>query len=238
VRLPSSLTVLVLVAAAFGFVALWDAPVGIPGFWLFIAAIALLLMWNRFNTAAAAKRWLFLASDRPIVLKPPFTGRWRVASGGPNPAHNHHQATSDQYFAYDFVRSDGETWDQPILAPCDGMIAHVENRQEDAPPNERRRDRARPLGNYVSIQASRGYVILAHLRSGSVPVRVGDSIRAGDEIGHCGNSGNTRGTHLHVHAQDQPSQAVAAARGIPIAFVDRGGDEPMLLEFGDGLGAV
>jgi len=226
----------VLVAAAFGFAAFWDPPVGVPGFWIFIAAIVALLLWNRFNSAAAAKRWMARASDRPIVLQPPFRDRWRVAAGGPNPAHNHHQAVSDQYFAYDFLREEGDSWDQPILAPCDGMIVHVENREPDAPPDERRRNRVRPFGNYVSIQSPRGYVILAHLRAGSVSVRVGDSVRAGDEIGRCGNSGNTRGAHLHVHAQSQPSQAVDSAQGVPIAFLDRNGNEPMLLEFGDRLG--
>jgi Peptidase family M23 len=236
VRLPSALTVLVLIAAAFGFAAFWDRQVGVPGFWAAIAAIVAVLLWHRFNAGAASKRWLVRASDRPLVLRPPFGDTWRVVAGGPDPRHNRHQAVSDQYFAYDFIRDAGESWDQPILAPCDGMIVHVENRQEDAPPDERRSNRARPFGNYVSIQTPHGYVILANLKQGSVSVRVGESVRAGDEIGRCGNSGDTHGAHLHVHAQDQPSQAIDSARGVPIAFINRGSAEPMLLEFRDRLG--
>ncbi len=234
-RPPNSLTILVLIAAAFGFAAFWDPPIGVPGFWIFVGAIVVLLLWNRFNRAAAAKRWIAQASDAPIVLAMPFHDRWRVLSGGPNPAHNHHQSKRDQYFAYDFLRDDGDSWDQPILAPCDGMVVHVENRQDDAPPGARSHHRARPLGNYVSIQTPQGYVILAHLRAGSVGVRVGDTVRAGDEIGRCGNSGNTSGAHLHVHAQDQPSQSIDGAEGVPIAFLDDDG-EPVLLEYGDRLG--
>jgi murein DD-endopeptidase MepM/ murein hydrolase activator NlpD len=234
-RLPNSLTILVLAAAGFGFVVFWDAQIGVPGFWITVAAIVGLLLWHRFNTQAASKRWLARASDRPIVLHPPFADRWRVTSGGPDPRHNHHLGRGDQYFAYDFERADGESWDQPILAPCDGMIVHMEERQPDAPSAQPQRSRARPFGNYVSVETPAGYVIVAHLRQGSVTVRVGESVRAGDEIGRCGNSGTTRRAHLHVHAQNQPSQ-VDSAQAVPIAFVNRLASEPMLLEYGDSLG--
>jgi len=234
-RLPNSLTILVLAAAGFGFVVFWDPQIGVPGFWIAVAAIVAVLLWHRFNTQAASKRWLARASDRPLALQPPFGDRWHVTSGGPDPRHNHHLGRVDQYFAYDFVHDDGESWDQPILAPCDGMVVHVENRQPDAAAAEHQRNRARPFGNYVSIETPNGYVILAHLRQGSVSVRVGEGVRAGDEIGRCGNSGNTRGAHLHVHAQNQPSQ-VDSARAVPIAFLNRSASEPMLLEYGDRLG--
>ncbi len=234
-RVPNALTILVLVAAAFGFAAFWDRQVGVPGFWISIAAIVGVVLWQRFNTAAASRRWLVRASNHPLILQPPFEGIWFVAGGGPDPRHNRHR-TSDQYFAYDFLRAEGESWAQPILAPCDGMIVHVENRQADAPANERSSNPTRPFGNYVSIETSGGYVILAHLQQDSVGVRVGDTVHAGDEIAHCGNSGNSRGAHLHVHAQNQPSQAIGTAQGIPIAFLTRGSEEPLLLEYRDRLG--
>jgi hypothetical protein len=183
-----------------------------------------------FDQRFAAKRWLDAARVNPLVLHSPFAGRWFVAAGGPT--HNHHTRVSDQYFAYDFLPKEGEAWDQPILAPCDGMVVHVETRQEDAPPNERRRNTKRPFGNYVSIETPRGYVILAHLKQGSIVVRVGDTIRAGTEIGRCGNSGNTTRAHLHLHAQDQPSQSIGVAAGIPVAFV-RDNGEATILRYGD-----
>ena len=234
-RLPNSLTILVLAAAGFGFVAFWAPRIGIPGFWLSVGAIIGVVLWDRLNTKGASKRWLARAADRPLVLQPPFTDRWRVESGGPDPRHNHHLGRNDQYFGYDFVREGDESWDQPILAPCDGLIVHVENRQPDAPPAQPQRNRARPFGNYISIETPRGYVVLAHLRQGSVGVRVGECVRAGDEIGRCGNSGTTSHAHVHVHAQNQPSRT-DSAQAIPIAFLDRDASEPMLLEYGDGLG--
>lgn len=235
-RLPNSRALLVLLIAAFGFWWIWSPRLGAIGFVASCAALAGVVAYERFNYRSAAKRWLERASRNPIVLQPPFEDRWRVAAGGPDPRHNHHTIVSDQYFAYDFLRDDGESWDQPILAPCDGMIVHVENRQEDAPPLESRSNRKYPFGNYVSIQTPRGYVLLAHLKHGSVAVRVGDTVRAGTPIARCGNSGNTRGSHLHLHAQDQPSQNVDVANGIPVAFTDRLRSEPLLLEYGDRLG--
>jgi hypothetical protein len=236
VRRPTPLTVLLLLAAAFGFAAVWAPKIGVPGFGAACAAIAVYTLWLRFDAGSASKRWLARASTHPIVLQPPFEHRWRVAAGGPDPRHNHYQSTSDQYFAYDFVRVDGDSWEAPVLAPCDGLIVHVENRCEDAPPGDPARDRKRPFGNYVSIETPRGFVILAHLRKSSVGVRVGERVRAGGVLAQCGNSGNSLGASLHVHAQSRPSQAIAIAEGVPIAFLDRLGQEPMLLEYGDTLG--
>ena len=235
-RAPNLLTILVLAAAAFGFTTLWDRNVGIIGFAGCIVAIIASVLWNRFNIKATKTRWLNRASAAPLILAPPFSDRWRVEQGGPDPRHNRYQGMGEQYFAYDFVRENGPTFDQPILAPCDGMIVHVENRQVDAAPDARGRNRKRPFGNYVSIQTPRGYLILSHLRQGSVTVRVGGSVRTGDEIGRSGNSGTSAHAHLHVFAQDQPSQSIDGARPVPIAFLDRGASAPLLLEFGDGLG--
>lgn len=235
-RLPNSRAILILVAAGFGFWWIWSPRVGMAGFFIAVAALAGITLYERLNYDAAKKTWLARASRSPIVLQPPFEDRWYVAAGGPDPRHNDHVAVSDQYFAYDFLREDGDAWDQPIFAPCSGMIVHTEDRQEDAPPGEARREKKRPFGNYVSIQTPRGYVILAHLKKRSILVRVGDSVRAGDPIARCGNSGTTRGAHLHLHAQDQPSQNIDIAHGIPVAFTDRLRSEPLLLEYGDRLG--
>ena len=233
---PTTMTFLLLAAAAFGFAAVWAPRIGVPGFVATCALMAGLLIWRQLDQGGARKRWLTRASNRPIVLQPPFEDRWRVAAGGPDPRHNPYQRLSDQYFAYDFERVDGPSWDAVVLAPCDGMIVHTDTRREDGAPEVPHHDRKKPFGNYVSIETSRGYVILSHLRSGSVSVRVGERVQAGAPIAHCGNSGNSGYAHLHVHAQNRPSQATALADAVPIAFLNRGASEPMLLEYGDMLG--
>ena len=62
------------------------------------------------------------------------------------------------------------------------------------------------------------YVLLAHLRSGSLRVRAGDRVAVGQELGACGNSGNSTQPHVHVQAMDGPD--AHTARGLPMVFLD------------------
>lgn len=80
-------------------------------------------------------------------------------------------------------------------------------------------------GNHVVIAVgSNGpFVLLAHLRSESLRVRVGDSVAVGQEIGQCGNSGNSTQPHVHVQVTDTVDWS--RARGMPLAFVGAQGVE-------------
>ena len=226
------LWVSIFIAVAGGFAKVVVPSAAVAGY-LLAALVALGAgVWALYDRRNESSRWLARASGA-IVLHPPFRGRWRVAAGGPDPKHNHHQRVSDQYFAYDFVNLDGPSWEAPICAPCRGLVAHVEDRHDDAPPDARRRERKHPFGNYVSIETERGYVILAHLKRGSITVRAGDTVGPGVHIADCGNSGNTLGAHLHIHAQNQPTAAPNDAEAVPIAFLRE--NQPQLLEHTDTL---
>jgi murein DD-endopeptidase MepM/ murein hydrolase activator NlpD len=233
VRLPNRRALFVLAFAACGFLAIFNPRAGVPGMAVVAAAFLGIELWQRFDYRRIAEQWLHAASRGPIVLRSPFEDEWTVSSGGPDPRHNRHAGRTDQRFGYDFVNAAGDSFDRPVIAPIAGMIAHVDMRQPDMPPGEPSKNRKRPLGNYVSIQVSRGYVILAHLKQGSVVVRVGDTVAIGHALARSGNSGTTRGAHVHVHAQDQPSENPEAARAVPIAFVRMEGLDPVLLEYGD-----
>lgn len=75
------------------------------------------------------------------------------------------------------------------------------------------------VGNHVIIRTPDGvHALVAHLRRGSAQVAVGDTVRAGDQIGACGNSGNTSEPHVHAHLMDRRS--LLLARGLPMAFAD------------------
>lgn len=47
--------------------------------------------------------------------------------------------------------------------------------------------------------------VYAHLKPGSVRVKVGDKVRAGDVIGLLGNSGTSLAPHLHFHIMNGPN---------------------------------
>ncbi|WP_432504620.1 M23 family metallopeptidase [Kineococcus arenarius] len=73
------------------------------------------------------------------------------------------------------------------------------------------------VGNHVVVDHGDGsFACYAHLRRGSLRVRRGDVVAAGDVLGGCGNSGNSSEPHLHLQLMDRPSPALAA--GIPFAF--------------------
>ena len=122
---------------------------------------------------------------------------------------------------------------RPVLAPVAGTVVAV---HDGEPDHEARRSQPALLayaltqagrvrrgptaiaGNHVVVAlAPRGpFVLLAHLRRGSVSVRPGHPVRVGDVVGACGNSGNS--TEPHVHVQLTDSTDWANARGLPVSF--------------------
>lgn len=54
------------------------------------------------------------------------------------------------------------------------------------------------MGNYVIIDHGNGYKTrYMHMLKGSVKVKAGDSVKKGQVIGYMGNTGNSKGRHLH-----------------------------------------
>ena len=121
----------------------------------------------------------------------------------------------------------------PILAPCSGrvVIAHDGEPDHEARRSQltllpymlgqARRARGGPralAGNHVVIATGTDgpYILLAHLRKGSVKAAVGDHVHEGVVLAACGNSGNSTRPHLHIQATD--STDWNQARGLPIAF--------------------
>ncbi|GAA3351651.1 M23 family metallopeptidase [Amorphoplanes nipponensis] len=75
-------------------------------------------------------------------------------------------------------------------------------------------------GNHVILELDdqRAFVVLAHLRLGTVRVEQGERVPAGHELGECGNSGNSLQPHVHIQAMDDRDPYTA--RGLPMEFRD------------------
>ncbi|QEV99097.1 M23 family metallopeptidase [Microbacterium caowuchunii] len=192
----------------------------------------------------------------PLVLEPPFRGRWLTQN---SPAHripSHGTHLFGLTYAVDFVavdargRSAQPSWrsrlsvespehftgfGQPILAPATGVVFstldgeddHVARRSVIAllsyATTQQMRIRSGPAaiaGNHVVMSLGEGgpFLTIAHLRRGSVRVRAGDAVSVGDQVGECGNSGNSTEPHVHLHATDSADWSLA--RGLPISFRD------------------
>lgn len=134
---------------------------------------------------------------------------------------------------------------RPVLAPVSGEVVAVLDGEEDhvarrsafaliryalTQRSRIRRGTAAIAGNHVAIRAGRALVLLAHLRAGSVRVRPGQRVVAGEAIGECGNSGNSTEPHLHVQVSDSLERD---ARGLALIFThaERGRWVPVNGEF-------
>ncbi|MEU9185470.1 M23 family metallopeptidase [Streptomyces sp. NPDC048484] len=77
------------------------------------------------------------------------------------------------------------------------------------------------VGNHVVLDLGDGvYAMYAHLRRGSLTVRQGDRVRAGQRLGLCGNSGNSTEPHVHFQLMDGPD--LDSAHGIPFSWREIG----------------
>jgi len=83
--------------------------------------------------------------------------------------------------------------------------------------NPRGNEGLRPaLGNYMIIKGEEAYAFLAHARTGSISVEVGDIVKPLQKIAEVGHSGNSTAPHLHFHLMDNPN--LLEAKGLPCCF--------------------
>jgi murein DD-endopeptidase MepM/ murein hydrolase activator NlpD len=144
-----------------------------------------------------------------------------------------------------------------VHAAADGRVVETENTQpEDAAALQKPSENAdafvgRHLASEVAALSSRGpnwaagnfvlidhgdgeYSLYAHLRPGSLRVRPGDLVKAGQPIGSLGSSGNSTEPHLHFQVCDRPDPLLCA--GIPVDFSNLAilwADLPRALQSGD-----
>jgi hypothetical protein len=101
------------------------------------------------------------------------------------------------------------------IAAASGVVVNTNDGLPDnIPPNVP--SGATPLtglGNFIAINVGSGhFLVYCHLQPGSLRVRVGQRVRAGQPIALVGNSGNTTQPHLHFMVTDSPQPLAANAR--------------------------
>ncbi len=80
----------------------------------------------------------------------------------------------------------------PIFAPADGVVTVVKNDYATTDLT------GSSYGNYVRIDHGNGIcTLMAHLKQGSVSVKVGDRVTQGQQVGNMGNTGRSNGNHTH-----------------------------------------
>lgn len=97
-----------------------------------------------------------------------------------------------------------------VIAPAAGTVERVMNIVPDNPPGIS--NYAENWGNYVVIHLDcGGWVMLAHLRQGSIVVTPGMRVETGTYLGAVGNSGRSPAPHLHLQFQNSPEPGAPTA---------------------------
>jgi hypothetical protein len=109
-----------------------------------------------------------------------------------------------------------EIYHQGIFSPCNGKVVEV----VDGLRNEMPFTGNYPynVGNHVAIIKGDVCVILGHMQKGSIPVKVGDSVKTGDVIGKVGSSGMADQPHIHIQAMKVAEGSIWRWEGVPIIF--------------------
>lgn len=179
-----------------------------------------------------------LESTEPsATVRLPANAPLKVAWGGDKIKTNYHAVAPDQRWAYDlFIEpyitgsdklEDYGCYGVPVVAPASGLVTMAHDGEPDEIPGVVSNNFTAPTGNHVVIQLeTETYLVIAHLKQGSVVVKTGETVEEGQTIGKCGNSGNTSEPHIHIHhqRQDPAVNPLNFAEGLPLYFRDHDGD--------------
>jgi Peptidase family M23 len=182
-----------------------------------------------------------LSPTKPLVIRAPLRGKnWWTPNGPANDSVHRRVVVAlanhldlPERFAVDWIQlgTDGQSftgnqsdnrsyhcYGAEVLAVADGKVVGVKDGIMENVPNAAKM--AVPItletigGNYVMEDIGGGrYAFYAHLIPGTIAVKVGDSVKAGERLAKLGNSGNSTEPHLHFHVCDSPSPLLC--NGLP-----------------------
>ncbi len=198
------------------------------------------------------------AWEQKVNLRLPFEGAWITNKGNDlTTGHRRTGLNGLTTYAWDMMkigengrtyRTDGKTpedyytYNERVLAAGDGVVTHVRNDIEEygigeTPPRKRLEEDGDVFaGNLIVIDHGNGeFTLTCHLLAGTIPVKIGDRVRAGQFIGRVGNSGVSQVPHIHFNMMDGADWL--QARGIPSVFSDfekiRSGGSPLPVKRGN-----
>lgn len=167
-----------------------------------------------------------------ICIQSPFSEPVTIGWGGVAYEDNipHVQWASERW-AYDLVREPYDTgatnledygiYGMEVYAPVAGVVVSAFDSEDDILPNTSEFLSLEGNHVYLKIDETDTFLLMNHLKKGSVQVKVGDHVSVGDYLGQVGNSGSTSEPHLHIHHQRQdPTKTLhpTIAEGLPLFF--------------------
>lgn len=163
--------------------------------------------------------WVFLGfshDKQALNISFPLEGdsNYIVQGGNTYPLNYHGTFANTQKFALDITQlnkwgfratgiypsnlSQYEIYGSTVYSPIAGKIVNVVDTLKDLSPPKRFPNQ--PAGNHIWIKKDDIYLVLAHLKQGSILVKEKDSVLVNQPLAEVGNTGNTSEPHLHIHA--------------------------------------
>ena len=118
-------------------------------------------------------------------------------------------------------KEDNFSFGHPVIAPAAGVVVAAASHASNEPAEPTRESFAKdPMfaiyGNYVVIDHGNGeFSQIGHLKQGSVTVKPGDRVAAGQTIGAAGASGTSLFPHVHYQLVTRPG---VDGEGLPAYF--------------------
>jgi len=110
-------------------------------------------------------------------------------------------------------------FNEKIYSPIDGVIVKVEN---NIPDNKTfAGNYPYNTGNTVVIRKGDLFMLMGHLKYGSVIVKEGDSVKKNDLVANAGNSGWTERPHLHMQLIKSESDNYWFGEGVCIRYKNK-----------------
>lgn len=186
-----------------------------------------------------------MSTSTPVIVNPPLRGQWSIFNPPGHPPlafdflavdERRNPYRNASLVRHIFARISVENtlaWDMPVYAPLAGTVVEASDCVADRQQLSMIRDLinlvffgpkvAPPFsnlgGNYVILDCGGVYPLCAHLRCGSVLVRAGQSVAAGEPLGAVGNSGSSLQPHLHFQVMNSPEPFPLFQNLLPYAFV-------------------
>lgn len=143
------------------------------------------------------------------VVRFPLNERALIGWGGDRLETNYHVIKPNERWAYDILIPPAEVksnkledygvYGAKVMAPASGTVVSINNNEQDLVPGSENFQSM--VGNhiYLRVDETGTFLILAHLKKGSINVREGQHVNEGEFLAQVGNSGSSSEPHLHIH---------------------------------------
>ncbi|MGG3975018.1 M23 family metallopeptidase [Bacillus paranthracis] len=165
-----------------------------------------------------------------VVVRFPLNERALIGWGGDRLETNYHVIKPNERWAYDILIPPAEVkssklddygiYGAKVMAPASGTVVSINNDEKDLVPGSD--DFQSMAGNhiYLRLDETGTFLVLAHLKKGSIKVKEGQHVNEGEFLAQVGNSGSSSEPHLHIHHQRQDPSKVSMflSEGLPLYF--------------------